>query len=230
MINGNLDLIGMASSTMGDANTSGSQGSVGGSIFAGNIFSNGTLEVTGNSSLAGGLGVNGNFTLNATTSQAQNYSIFSLNNATSTGSVLSALYNGKIGMGTSTPNWNLQVAGTRPSFALSDTAAGANLKHWLFSSMGGNLYIGTSTDAYGTSTPAALSISNARNIGIGTTTPYSLFSVGGNVVVGASTAGGTLGDLYLPKLGTAAGTFLAADAIGKVIATSTGAGSGTVTS
>ena len=37
--------------------------------------------------------------------------------------------------------------------------------------MGGNLYIGTSTDAYATSSPAALSITNAGNVGIGTTNP-----------------------------------------------------------
>ncbi|HVY72769.1 MAG TPA: hypothetical protein VG984_01805 [Candidatus Paceibacterota bacterium] len=67
---------------------------------------------------------------------------------------------GKVGVGTSTPHWNLQVAGTRPSFALSDTSAGTNLKHWVFSSMGGNLYIGTSTDAFGTSSPAVFSISS----------------------------------------------------------------------
>lgn len=69
------------------------------------------------------------------------------------------------------------------------------------------------------------------NTGIGTTTPYKLLSIGGDVVIGASTAGGTLGDLYIPKLGTATGAFLAVDATGKVIATTTpSGGSGTVTS
>lgn len=63
-------------------------------------------------------------------------------------------------------------------------------------------------------------------VGIGTTSPYALLSVGGDVVVGASTAGGTLGDLYLPKLGTAAGTYLAADPTGKVIATTSPAAGG----
>lgn len=70
----------------------------------------------------------------------------------------------------------------------------------------------------------------AGNVGIGTTSPYALLSIGGNVVVGASTAGGTLGDLYLPKLGTAAGAFLAVDPTGKVIATTTPAGGGAVSS
>lgn len=64
------------------------------------------------------------------------------------------------------------------------------------------------------------------NLGIGTTSPYALLSIGGNVVVGASTAAGTKGDLFLPKLGTPAGTFLAADPTGKVIATTSPSGSG----
>lgn len=72
----------------------------------------------------------------------------------------------------------------------------------------------------------------AGNTGIGTTSPYAALSIGGgNLVIGAATAGGTPGDLFLPKLGIAAGTFLAVDATGKVIATTTpSGGSGTVTS
>lgn len=85
-------------------------------------------------------------------------------------------------------------------------------------------FSGTNT-AVGTS---SIFIIPNGNIGIGTTSPYNLLSIGGNVVVGAASAGGTLGDLFLPKLGTAAGTFLAVDATGKVIATSTPAGSGGV--
>ncbi|MDE2079070.1 MAG: tail fiber domain-containing protein [Patescibacteria group bacterium] len=69
---------------------------------------------------------------------------------------------------------------------------------------------------------------SAGNIGVGTTSPYAKLAVGGDTVIGAATAGGTLGNLYLPKLGTSAGTFLAVDAAGKVIATTTP--SGTVTS
>lgn len=74
-------------------------------------------------------------------------------------------------------------------------------------------------------------IDTAGNFGIGTTSPYKLLSIGGDAVIGASAAGGTAGDLYLPKLGTAAGSFLAVDAVGKVIATTTpSAGTGSVTS
>jgi len=96
---------------------------------------------------------------------------------------------GTVGVGTTTPYWNFEVAGTRPSFALSDTGAGAaNNKHWVFSSMGGNLYIGTSTDAYATSTPAALTITNAGFVGIGTTTPWAQLSINSNGISGPSFA------------------------------------------
>lgn len=63
------------------------------------------------------------------------------------------------------------------------------------------------------------------NVGIGTTSPYKKLSIGGDVVIGASSSGGTLGDLYLPNLATPAGTFIAADPTGKLIATSTPSGS-----
>lgn len=69
----------------------------------------------------------------------------------------------------------------------------------------------------------------AGKTGIGTTSPFQALALGGgNLVLGASTAGGTPGDLFLPKLGTPAGTFLAADANGKIIATTTPAGGGSV--
>lgn len=59
-------------------------------------------------------------------------------------------------------------------------------------------------------------------LGLGTTSPYAQLSVGGgNLVLGAATAGGTPGDLFLPKLATPAGAPLAVDPTGKVIATTT---------
>jgi hypothetical protein len=64
-------------------------------------------------------------------------------------------------------------------------------------------------------------ISSTGNVGIGTTTPYKLLSVGGDVAIGASTAGGTNGNLFLNQLATPAGSFLAVDPSGKVIATTT---------
>ncbi|MBI2482157.1 MAG: tail fiber domain-containing protein [Candidatus Vogelbacteria bacterium] len=95
-------------------------------------------------------------------------------------------HNSRLGVGTSTPNWLLQVAGTRPSFALSDTAGGTNLKHWLLSSQGGNLYIATSSDALATSTTAALTVSANGYLGIGSTTPAYALSVTGGLFATAS--------------------------------------------
>ena len=102
---------------------------------------------------------------------------------------------GLVGIGTSTPNWKLQVAGTRPFLTLSDTSAGTDLKHWFFSSQGGNLYVGTTTDAYATSSISALTILNNGNIGIGTTSPGTSFQVGdtSNFQTGSNFTGSVFG-------------------------------------
>ncbi|MBI1957492.1 MAG: hypothetical protein HYS44_03500 [Candidatus Niyogibacteria bacterium] len=84
----------------------------------------------------------------------------------------------RLGIGTSTPNWKLQVADIRPFLTLSDTSAGIDLKHWFFSSQGGNLYVGTTTDGYATTTGYQfLTMTNAGRLGIGTTSPYALLSL-----------------------------------------------------
>jgi hypothetical protein len=90
-----------------------------------------------------------------------------------------------VGIGTTSPAWNFEVAGTRPMFDLADFSAGANLKHWLMSSEGGNFYLGTSSDAYATSSLSALTVTSNGLFGIATTSPYAQLSVGNYGVVAA---------------------------------------------
>lgn len=114
------------------------------------------------------------------TNGAQSTSIvFETRNAGSFGARLTINFNGNIGIGTTTPAWPLQVAGTRPSLAISDNGAATNFKHWLLTSEGGNLYIGTTTDLYATSTVPAVTINKNGYVGISTSTPWRTFSVNG---------------------------------------------------
>lgn len=69
---------------------------------------------------------------------------------------------GNVGVGTTTPQWNFQVAGTGASIGLSDTAAGTNLKHWVMTNQLGDLLFSTSTDAYATTSRPALKITGSN--------------------------------------------------------------------
>ncbi|OHB19049.1 MAG: hypothetical protein A2854_00860 [Parcubacteria group bacterium RIFCSPHIGHO2_01_FULL_56_18] len=112
---------------------------------------------------------------------------------------------GNLGLGTTSPFAALQIATTTgKNLVLSDSGAGANLKHWLFSSMNGNLYIGTTTDVFATSSPSAFTITNSGNVGIGTSTPGSLFGIQGiaNFTTGTSTIYNNLNVQGQLKVGT----------------------------
>lgn len=103
--------------------------------------------------------------------------------ATTTGNTNLATLSGRVGIGTSTPNWPLDIAGTRPSIDLSDTSGGTNLKHWIISSEGGNLYIGTSSDLYATTTRPTISIipgGQSGWVGIGTSSPEAPLTIQSN--------------------------------------------------
>jgi len=148
------------------------------------------------------LGSNAFYVNNVNESNTTNDKAYSLLYGTFSGTAGSLtgqqlVINGKVGIGTSTPNQLLTVVGTRPSIKLSDYSAGQNLKTWLFSSMGGNLYIGTSTDAYATSTPAALTILNNGNVGISTTSPSQQFSISGLAYIGGAGTSTIENNLYV---------------------------------
>jgi hypothetical protein len=54
----------------------------------------------------------------------------------------------RFGIGTSTPNWDLQVASSSgATIAITDTSAPTDSKHWTLSSLGGNFYLSTSSDS-----------------------------------------------------------------------------------
>ncbi len=63
-MNANLDLIGLSGGNIASASGMVGNGAVGGSVFAGNIFSNGSLTVAGNAQMWNGLSVNGEQTIN----------------------------------------------------------------------------------------------------------------------------------------------------------------------
>ena len=120
-----------------------------------------------------------------------------------------------LGVGTSTPNWNVDISGTAPTLGISDQSAGANLKHWLLSSSGGSFLIRRGTDALAAA-GSAFTITSADKVGVGTTSPWAQFSIGsgGAVVVAenqiATSTSMTVdwrnGNQQLVRIGTSATT------------------------
>jgi hypothetical protein len=91
---------------------------------------------------------------------------------------------GNVGIGTTTPNWSLQVASSTPYIALTDTDSTANAKHLLLSGVDGIFRIGTGNDAL-TSTSTFFTIAKNGYVGIGTT-PASPLDVNGAISTNSS--------------------------------------------
>ncbi|HEY4499733.1 MAG TPA: immunoglobulin-like domain-containing protein, partial [Candidatus Paceibacterota bacterium] len=200
-----LDLIGLASSTIGDFGGNAQQGSVGSSLLAGNIYSAGNLEVNGGANFWSGLNTYNTLSIRASSSLQQNFPLFSIENATGTESLLTVQYDGRIGIGTSTPNWRFQITGSstlKALIALSDKNSAADLKHWTLSSQGGNFYVATSSDAYATSSLSALTINSDSLFGLATTSPSANHRL--------SVQGSILGSDFLTITGTASSSITTA--------------------
>lgn len=129
------------------------------------------------------IGYNNSFPSATANNQLNIGNIIYGSNLDGTGATLS---NASIGIGIASPSVNFLLhlststtasAGLEAQLAISDAGAASGLKNWLFSSMGGNFYLGTSTDAYATSTLAALTVTNAGNFGISTSSPAAILSV-----------------------------------------------------
>ena len=97
-----------------------------------------------------------------------------------------------VGIGTSTPNWTLQVASATPSIAITDSDAAANSKHYLLNNNGGVFSIGTSSDSL-TSTSSLLQLGVGTNSGFGTTSPWRNLSVVGTVGLSSTLTSATGG-------------------------------------
>ncbi|MCX6788063.1 MAG: hypothetical protein NT108_02795 [Candidatus Kaiserbacteria bacterium] len=78
---------------------------------------------------------------------------------------------GNVGIGTTTPNSILNIAGATPKLTLTDTSAGANLKHWFVQSNAGALRFATTSDALADNSLAAMTITSSGGVGIGTASP-----------------------------------------------------------
>ena len=103
------------------------------------------------------------------------FSVYNL--ATSALEVMRLTSSRNVGIGTPSPNRILQIAGNAgPQLLLTQPSAGLNLKHWYASTTAGSLTFGTLNDALSTLTER-LRIGNDGRMGIGTTTPTTMFQV-----------------------------------------------------
>ena len=97
---------------------------------------------------------------------------------------ITAFANGRVGIGTTTPNSILNIAGATPKLTISNTSGSANAKHWFLQSSAGDFIIATTSDALVDTSLSALTIlDTSGNVGIGVDAPTSKLQVKGQTAI-----------------------------------------------
>jgi hypothetical protein len=119
----------------------------------------------------------------------------------------------RVGIGTSTPAWSLQIASaTTPYLALTNMSGAADAKHWLLSNSGDGIFrIGQATDAL-SATSTKLLIDSANNnfyVGtqVGTSTGYGNNALGENALFSNTTGSGNNAFGYRALFNNTSGTY-----------------------
>ena len=146
------------------------------------------LHVTGTGQISGtgadcGTGVASNFLTNVSSNTFLNTgTVLQAPNLQATSTTGINYFLSNTAVGTTTPRFPFQIAsstgnttGGAGQLMLTDTNAGANLKHWLFTSESGNMYIGSVTDLFATTTTPILTMTSTGRLGISSTNPVSTF-------------------------------------------------------